>query len=115
MKTSLLKSSMVLALLILVGAGVAFAGGNKGYSQRHNSSGYNGYHHGGHNYHHQPSYRYHHGYGHHRPYYYGAPAHYYNYRNYYYRGCDRYDGGYYFSGAFSEPGFGFVFGTRGSW
>jgi hypothetical protein len=115
MKTNLLKSSMVLALLIMVGAGVAFAGGNKGYPQRHNASGYSGYHHGGHNYHHQPSYRYHHGYGHHRPYYYGAPAPYYNHRNYYYRGCDRYDGGYYFSGAFSEPGFGFVFGTRGSW
>jgi hypothetical protein len=40
---------------------------------------------------------------------------YYHHNRSYYRGCDRYDGAYYFSGAFAEPGFGFAFGTRGSW
>lgn len=115
MKTNMLKLSMVIMLLALVGAGVAFAGGNKSYSHRPNASGHSGYHNGGRNYYHQPSYRSYHGHGYHKPYYYGSPARYYNYRNYSYRGCDRYDGGYYFSGAFSEPGFGFVFGTRGSW
>jgi hypothetical protein len=116
MKTNMLKLSMVILVSILVGAGVAFAGGYKSYSNNHNAQGYSGYHHGGHNYyHHQPYYRYHHGYGHPGPYYYGPPVRYYNHRNYYYRGCDRYDGGYYFSGAYTEPGFGFVFGTRGSW
>jgi len=119
MKRNLLKIFIIAAVLILVGTGFAFAGGGNRYS--HHSSapyhgGYNqnnygwGYNHYQHHYYHGPRYPHY--------YHYGPPAryHYNSYYNNYYRGdCDRYDGAYYFSGAFSEPGFGFFFGTRGNW
>jgi hypothetical protein len=115
MKINLLKLLLVVLALIMLGTSAAFGGGYKNQSTYSGHPSYRGTYHGGGYYHHPPYYRPHHGYWHPRPYYYGPPARYYNYQKYYYGGCNRYDGGYYFSGAFSEPGFGFVFGTRGSW
>lgn len=115
MKNNLLKLLTVVVALIVLGTGAAFAGGYKNHSTCSNHPSYGGAYHGGGYYHQPPYYHPNPGYWHPRPYYYGPPARYYNYRNYYNRGCDRYDGGYNFSGVYSEPGFGFVFGTRGSW
>jgi hypothetical protein len=119
MKRNILKYIVIAAVVILAGTGFAYAGGG-----RHASPHFRGYHHGnpgwGYNHHarhhhyHGPRHQYYHHYRH-----YGPPARYYHhyyYRDYYYRGdCGPYDGAYYFSGAFSEPGFGFSFGTRGNW
>jgi len=119
MKRNLLKIFIIAAVLIWVGTGFAFAGGGNRYSHPSGAPHYRGYHHSNPGWGHTP-YRqhYYHGPRYHRYYHYGPPARYYynSYYNNYYRGdCDRYDGAYYFSGAFSEPGFGFVFGTRGNW
>lgn len=112
MKMNMLKLLIIALILSWLGAGAAVAGG---YKSSYKAPAYSGYHHGG-GYHHQgPHYQHSPGYWHHRYPYYGPPARYYHHHRYNYRGCDRYDGAYYFSGAFSEPGFGFVFGTRGSW
>jgi hypothetical protein len=101
---------------MLVGTGFAFAGGGNRYSHSPSAPHYRGYQHSNPGWGHTPyQYHYYHGPRYHRNYHYGPPARYY-YNRYYYRGdSDRYDGAYYFSGAFSEPGFGFVFGTRGNW
>jgi len=112
MKVNIMKLLIIALILSFIGAGAAVAGGYKSFNR---APAHSGYHHGGGDYHHRPYYHsYHsdwqHGYRH-----YGPPVRYYRYHPYYYRGCDRYDGAYYFSGAFSEPGFGFVFGTRGGW
>jgi len=115
MKKNMLKLFMVILVLTMIGAGVAFAGGYKNHSSYSYKSAHRGYQNGGGYYHQPPYYHPRPGYRHPRPYYYGPPARYYNHGNYYYRGCDRYDERYNFSGAYSEPGFGFVFGTRGSW
>jgi len=112
MKTHFWKLLAVSLALILLGSGAAFAGGYKNHSTY---SKHGGAYHGGGYYHRPPYQPPHRGYWHPRPYYYGAPPRYSLYQNYYNRGCGPYGGGYYFSGAFSEPGFGFVFGTRGSW
>jgi hypothetical protein len=111
MKTNILKLLVVSLALILLGTGAAFAGGDK----NHSTYSYRGTYHGGGDYHRPPYRPPHPGYWRSRPHYYRAPTRYYNYQNYYNRGCGRYYGGSYFSGAFSEPGFGFAFGTRGSW
>jgi hypothetical protein len=115
MKTKLLKLFVVGLALSVFGTGVAIAGGNKHYSTYSRNQSYAGSYHGGRAYHRPPPYHHRPYYWQHRPHHYGPPARYYNHRNYYYRGCERYDEGYYFSGAYAEPGFGFVFGTRGSW
>ena len=115
MKTNILKLFVVAVALAVWGTGAAFAGGYRNYSAYSKNPGYADSYHGGGAYHRPPPY-------HPRPYYwphgprnYGPPVSYYNYRNYYYRGCDRPAQGYYFSGGYAEPGFGFVFGSRGSW
>lgn len=112
MKTNMLKLLIIVLMLSLIGTGAAVAGGYRG-SYKAPASG--GYYHGGGYYHHGPYYHYSPGYWHNRYHYYGPPVRCYPQSNYYNRGYGRYDGAYYFSGAFSEPGFGFVFGTRGSW
>jgi hypothetical protein len=124
MKPNLMKYLIIAAVLILFGSGSAVAGGRNHYYRNPGASHYKGYHYKHHDYkhhgggyrHHWPRYDYHHRYNdwpryHH---YYGPPR--YHYYNHYYPGSwDRYDGAYYFSGGFSEPGVGFVFGTRGDW
>jgi len=115
MKRNLLKYFIIAAVVMLVGTGFAFAGGGDRYSHPPSAPYHGGYHHNNHGWgynHYQ--HNYYHGPRNLHYYHYGPPARYYY--NPYYRGdCDRYDGAYYFSGAFSEPGFGFVFGTRGNW
>jgi hypothetical protein len=114
MKTKFLKLFVVGLALSVLGTGAAIAGGNKNHSNNSGHQGYAGPYHGGRAYHRPPPHHPRPYYWQHGPYHYRPPARHYNYRNYY-RGYDRYDGGYYFSGAYAEPGFGFVFGTRGSW
>lgn len=122
MKRKLLKIFIISSVLILFGSGSALAGGRnyrssypsapqyKGYSSKQPEWRYQ---------HHGPKHRYRHYYDRGpRSYYYryyGPPVPYYYYRHDYPSHWDRYDGAYYFSGGFSEPGFGFVFGTRGNW
>ena len=115
MKNNLLKLLLVVVALIVLGTGVAFAGGYKNRSSCYSRPSYGGAYHGGGGYHQPPYHRPNPGYWHPRPHHYGPPARYYHHPNHTYRGYGRYDGGYYFSGAFAEPGFGIVFGTRGSW
>lgn len=112
MKANMLKLLIMVLMLGLIGAGTAVAGGYRGY---YHAPAHGGYYHGGGSYHHGPYHYYSPGYWHNRYPYYGPPVRCYPHYNYYNRGYDRYDGAYYFSGAFSEPGFGFFFGTRGSW
>jgi len=102
------------------------AGGPNYHSQHYGAPHYRGHqhsHHGGGYKHHWPRHHHHHYYNHgprySRPYYrhhyYSPPASYYYYNGYYPGYWDRSYGTYYFSGGFSEPGFGYVFGTRGNW
>jgi hypothetical protein len=122
MKANFMKYFMMIAMLMLLGSGFALAGGRNHYSQLPSYS-HNGVHqHNRHSWGHQrhwPRNHYHH-YYHHGPQYYhyhsyGRPAYYSYYNACYPRYWDRYDGAYYLSGAFSEPGFGFAFGTYGNW
>jgi hypothetical protein len=114
MKMNMLKLLIITLILSWLGTGAALAGGYKG---SYKAPAHSGYYHGGGYYHHGPYYRHSPGpgYWHHRHPYYGPSGRYYYHNRYDSWGCNRYDGAYYFSGAFSEPGFGFVFGTRGSW
>lgn len=121
MKRTVMKIIVVFSIMTLFGIGSAWAGGRSHYSHHPNASYHKGYHHhgGGWGYrHHGPKYHYHHHYyrepRYHSYRYYGPPAHYY-YHPYYPGGWGGYDGAYYFSGGFCEPGFGFVFGTHGNW
>lgn len=118
MKPSLMKYLIIAAVLILFGSGAVWAGGPGHHSRPPGGSHYQGNyhkHHGGGYRHYGPSYHRHHYYDHgpRYRYYYGPPRYYYN--PYYPGGWGGYDGAYYFSGGISEPGFGFVFGTRGNW
>jgi hypothetical protein len=113
---------VVFSIAILFGIGSAWAGGRSHYSHHPNASYYKGYKHHGNGWgyrHHAPPDRYHHhrGYGprYYNYRYYGPPAYYHYYNSYYPGAWGGYDGAYYFSGGFSEPGFGFAFGTRGNW
>lgn len=106
MKMNMLKLLIIVLMLSLIGTGAAVAGG---YRSSYKAPAWGGY------YHHGPYYHYSPGSWYNRYHYYGPPVRCYPHANYYNRGYDRYDGAYFFSGAFSEPGFGFVFGTRGSW
>lgn len=124
MKRNLMKFFIVLSIAILFGNGFAWAGGRNYPSHRPNEYHYRGYQdkgegrwHGqdwrGHrhyrqHYDHGPRYRYY-------PRYCPPERHYYYYNQYYPGYWGRYDGAYYFSGGYSEPGVGFVFGTRGNW
>jgi hypothetical protein len=112
MKTNVLKLLIIVLTLILIGTGAAVAGGYRG---SYKAPAWGGYYHGGGYYHHGPYYHYSPGYWHNRYQYYGPPVRCYPYGSYYNRGYYPYNGAYHFSGGFSEPGFGFVFGTRGSW
>lgn len=119
MKPSLMKYLIIAAVLILFGSGAVWAGGPGHHSRPPGGSHYQGNyhkHHGGGYRHYGPSYHRHHYYDHgpRYRYYYGPPRYYY-YNPYYPGGWGGYDGAYYFSGGISEPGFGFVFGTRGNW
>lgn len=119
MKSNLLKYLLIAAVLILFGSGPVWAGRSGHPSRPPGGSHYQGHyykHHGGGYRHHGPS-KYYHRHYHHWPryhYYYGPPRYHY-YNPYYPGGWGGYDGAYYFSGGFSEPGFGFAFGTRGNW
>jgi hypothetical protein len=118
MKPYCMKIFIVFCAMILLGSGYAWAGGRSPYSHPSARSYYKGYHSKGGNEHHWPKRHYRHYYHraprYHHYRYYGPPPSYYHY-NYYPGNWGRYDGAYYFSGAYSEPGFGFVFGTRGNW
>ena len=118
MKAKLMKLSIILAVLILVGTGTAFAGGNKGHYGQHRAPAFKGYHHGGKHHggyrHHRADHHYRPGPAYHRFYHYGPPAHHY-YHSYYSYYAPYYNGGSYFSGGYAEPGFGFFFGTRSGW
>jgi hypothetical protein len=116
MKRNIVALCVSMAILILIASGAAHAGGGRQHSYSRGGHGYKGYHyHGGgyhprpHRYHHWPAYRHHY----YRPC--GPPVRYYSHYRGYYPGWGGTDGGYYFSGTYSEPGFGFAFGTRGSW
>jgi hypothetical protein len=110
MKTNILKFSMTIALLILIAASTAFAGGYRYHSPYRHAPAHRAYtHHGGYDH------RFYHGWPRHSYYrHYGHPGWKY-YHNHYPRGRDHYDGRYYFSGAYAWPGFGFFFGTRSGW
>jgi hypothetical protein len=121
MKRNIMKFFMVFSIVILFGTGLALAGGRNHYSGYPGASRYGVHHykhHGGYTHHRsRPPARHYYDHGpryyHYR--HYGPPAR-YRYYNYYYPGdWGRYDDAYHFSGGFSEPGFGFVFGTRGNW
>jgi hypothetical protein len=122
MKANFMKYFMMIAMLMLLGSGFALAGGRNHYSQPHSYSHSRVHQHSRHSWghqHHWPRNHYHR-YYHHGPQYNhyhscGRPAYSSYYNPCYPRYWDRYDGAYYFSGAFSEPGFGFVFGTYGNW
>lgn len=127
MKRNLMKILIVCSIMILFGSGFAWAGGRGHHSRPPGASHYKGYqHHGGgwgYRHHGATHHHYRHGYAprYHHYRYYGPPAYYHHYKRYGYPGgyypggWGGYDGGYYFSGGYSEPGFGFVFGTRGNW
>jgi hypothetical protein len=112
MKTKMLKFLIMALMVSLIGAGAASAGGYKSF---YKAPGYGGYYKPGGYYHHGPYHRYSPGYWHNRYPCYGPPVRCYPHHHHYYRGYNRYGGAYFFSGAFPGPGFGFVFGTRGSW
>jgi len=126
MKRNLMKLFIILSIAVLFGTGSAWAGGRNHYPNHHNNgSHFRGYHHNGHGWgykHHGPRYYHqrHQRYYDHGPRYYhyrhyGPPARYY-YDDYYYpRYWGQYDGAYYFSGGFAQPGVGFAFGTHGNW
>jgi hypothetical protein len=128
MRPNFLKSYIVCVLaatMVFFGSGLAAAGGRNRSSPHNNAPHYRGYHYkqpGGYQ-HHWPSHSYRHHYDYRPRYYYryyGPPAPYYHYNSYYPGyyypgGWGGYDGAYYLSGGISEPGFGFVFGTRGNW
>jgi hypothetical protein len=115
MKANIMKLLTIFLMLGWLGTGAAVAGA---YKSSYKAPAHRGYYHGGGGDHHRSHHRYSPGYRlywPHRHSYYGPPVRYYHHSRYIYGGCGRYNGAYYFSGAFSEPGFGFVFGTRGSW
>jgi hypothetical protein len=122
MKPHFMKILIVLSIVILFGTGYAWAGGRTPYSHPSKGSHYRGYHQKGNAWgykHHWPKHHYRYDYDRGPRYYpyrhYGPPPRYYYYNHYYPGDWGRYDGAYYFSGGYSEPGFGFVFGTRGNW
>lgn len=121
MKRNAMNVFIAFSIVILFGIGSAWAGGRNHYSHHPNASYYKGYHHHGNGWgyrHHGPRHHYHHRYDHGRRYYshrYYAPPAYYHYHPYDPVAWGGYDGGYYVSGGYSEPSFGFVFGSRGNW
>lgn len=119
MKPNLMKYLAIAAALILFGSGSVWAGRPGHHPGPPGGSHYRGHYHkhyGGWYQPQGPSYYHHRRYDHWpRHHYYYGPPHYYYYNPCYPGGWSRYDGAYYFSGSFFEPGFGFVFGTRGNW
>jgi len=123
MKRNLMRFFIVFSIAVLFGTGFAWAGGRNYHSPRPNDYHYRG--HGdkgeGRGYRHDWPRHYHNRYYYdHGPRYYHYPRYcpperYYHYNHYYPGYWGRYDGAYYFSGGYSEPSVGFVFGTRGNW
>jgi hypothetical protein len=122
MKRNLMKIVIVLSIAVLFANGLAWAGSRGHHSQRSTGHQYRGYHDRGEGswYRHGWPRHYQHRHYYREPRYhhyprYCPPARSYYYNRFYPGDWGRYDGAYYFSGGYSEPGVGFVFGTRGNW